>query len=342
MSMSMTIVTGASRAWTTTRRRDDDARVTTTGRRARRRDGVARAFASDEGENAAKKSEIALADVRKGRKIGSGSFGDVFEGAWRGRAVVLKEPRRLFGVYLGGGTFLEIEAENNRRLRGCASAATFLGVAGAYAYLVWEDEGRETLEDALGGGFASKLGCSTDEEAARKVAREMLKCVKDVHAKQFIHRDVKPNNLLITRGGKLKLIDFGGAADLKTGRNYDEDETVFDPTYGPPERYLKGKLSKVAKNKPDLFDAFSCGMTILQVSVPSFRKRGGMTAVRRDLKKFDYDCEAWRASLPERRQGEFAILDANSGAGWKVVCGLVAPRDNRMSVSKALSSPFCK
>ncbi|OUS45970.1 protein kinase, partial [Ostreococcus tauri] len=309
-----------------------------------------RAFASEDGENAAKRSEIALADVSRGRRIGSGSFGDVFEGALaNGRAVVLKEPRRgVLGMF-GSERFFVAEAENNRRLRGCASVATFLGVAGANAYLVWEDEGRKTLEEAFGTSFATELGCATEAAAAKKVAKECLKCVKDLHGRQMIHRDVKPNNLLIVKGGKLKLIDLGGAADLKTGRNYDEDETVFDPVYGPPERYLSGNYSGFAgvgswaKFKPDLFDAFSCGLTILQVSVPAFRKKGGLNGVRRELKRWNYDCEAWRASLSAQRQSEyFEILDANGQAGWKLVCGLVAERDSRMSVAKALSSPFCR
>jgi hypothetical protein len=53
------------------------------------------------------------------------------------------------------------------------------------------------------------------------------------------------------------------------GTNYSPDETVFDPVYGPPEKYLdvKGVGSFLglgaavgwAQSKPDLFDAFSCG-----------------------------------------------------------------------------------
>jgi serine/threonine protein kinase len=202
----------------------------------------------------------------------------------------------------------------------------------------------------------------SDEQAARKVAKGLLQAVKGLHDRGVIHRDVKPNNVLLVGSGggmfggfggggsgKLKLIDLGGAADLRTGANYDESETVFDPTYGPPERYISGnKFGGLlgglgwAKDKPDLFDAFSCGMTILQVSCPSMRKKGGMNGVRKELKTWAYDCEAWRASLPERRQSDFAILDANGGAGWKLVCGLVAQKSKRITVAKALSSPFCR
>ena len=317
-----------------------------------------RAFFGARGDDGSREEgkvgEMSLADVSRGKKIGRGSFGDVYEGSVGSRRVVLKESRG------GGGEFFESEAANNRRVRGFDGVATFVGVAGANAYLVWEDEGRETLEDCFGGafglgggggGFARKLGCRSDAAAARKVAKECLKAVKGLHDRGLIHRDVKPGNLLITRRGqRLKLIDLGGAADLRTGNNFDESETIFDPVYGPPERYITGKFGGGGlgmnvgwgKNKPDLFDSFSCGMTILQVSVPAFRKKGAMKAVRRDLKRWCYDCEAWRASLSERQQEDFAILDDDNGAGWKLVCGLVSNKGTRMSVSKALSSPFCR
>ena len=62
---------------------------------------------------------------------------------------------------------------------------------------------------------------------------------------------------------------------LPAGTNYAADETVFDPTYGPPEKYLEvkgvgglGAAFGWVQAKPDLFDAFSCGMTILQAGLP--------------------------------------------------------------------------
>ena len=83
-------------------------------------------------------------------------------------------------------------------------------------------------------------------------------------------------------------------------------------------------------------------MVIMQVSCQSMRKKNGMAGVRRELKIWAYDLPMWRASLPDRRQGDFAILDANNEAGWKLVCGLCAQKDKRMSVSQALGSPFCR
>ena len=202
--------------------------------------------------------------------------------------------------------------------------------------------------------MAAAMGVGDESRAVRAFSKQLLQAVKSVHDAGVVHRDVKPDNILFARGGlgskpAIKLIDFGGAADLRTGVNYSKDETVFDPVYGPPEKYLDvsgvgslfGSSLGWAKAKPDLFDAFSCGMVILQVACPSLRK-GKPGGTKRDLDIYAYDAQAWRDSLPERRQADFAILDENGGQGWDLVCGLLAQRKKRTSVAQAIGHPFCR
>jgi serine/threonine protein kinase len=48
---------------------------------------------------------------------------------------------------------------------------------------------------------------------------------------------VKPLNIIASeRDGRLKLIDLGAAADLRTGTNYSPEESILDPMYCPPEQ----------------------------------------------------------------------------------------------------------
>jgi serine/threonine protein kinase len=327
------------------------------------------AYEQADTDGEAVKVDIPMADVSRGKKIGSGSFGDVFEGTWKGQRVILKE-RKMTGP---GKKYFDAEAALNRRLKSAKGVAPFLGVAGANAFLVWKDEGRNTLDAVLGGGsggglslfggggggggIAAAMGVGDESRAVRLFAKQLLQAVKSVHDAGVVHRDVKPDNILFAQSGSkltgskpvIKLIDLGGACDLRTGVNYSKDETVFDPVYGPPEKYLDvsgvgslfGSSLGWAKAKPDLFDAFSCGMVILQVACPSLRK-GKPGSTKRDLDIYAFDAQAWRDSLPERRQADFAILDENGGQGWDLVCGLLAQRKKRTSVAQAIGHPFCR
>ncbi len=52
------------------------------------------------------------------------------------------------------------------------------------------------------------------EDEARFYLAEIASGLRDLHTLGFVHRDVKPENVLITRSGHIKLVDFGSAARL--------------------------------------------------------------------------------------------------------------------------------
>jgi serine/threonine protein kinase len=51
------------------------------------------------------------------------------------------------------------------------------------------------------------------ETVARFYIAEMITCIEAAHALKCIHRDVKPDNFLISASGHLKISDFGLAFD---------------------------------------------------------------------------------------------------------------------------------
>ncbi len=76
------------------------------------------------------------------------------------------------------------------------------GVKHTYAYLVME------YVDGLELSKLVARGPLKVPEAIR-VTKELLSAVEFAHNKGIIHRDIKPDNIMLTRSGKVKVLDFG-------------------------------------------------------------------------------------------------------------------------------------
>ena len=109
-------------------------------------------------------------------------------------------------------------------------------------YLVCELLEGETLRDRLHTGRLSV------EEAVR-IAHQIAEGLVAAHAKGIIHRDLKPENIFLTRGGPVKILDFGLARF--SGRRRETDQGVLLGTLGymSPEQ-LRGEP---ADERSDLF-----------------------------------------------------------------------------------------
>lgn len=71
------------------------------------------------------------------------------------------------------------------------------------------------MEYMVGGDFLGLLLREDilDENVAKWYLAEMILCIEETHKMHWIHRDVKPDNFLITASGHLKISDFGLAFD---------------------------------------------------------------------------------------------------------------------------------
>ncbi|XP_027334391.1 serine/threonine-protein kinase STN8, chloroplastic-like isoform X2 [Abrus precatorius] len=119
-------------------------------------------------------------------------------------------------------------------------------------WLVWKFEGDRTLADYMKDrNFPSNLesvmfgrvlqGVDSLKRNAliiKQIMRQIITSLRKIHDTGIVHRDVKPANLVVTKRGQIKLIDFGAATDLRIGKNYVANVTLFDPDYCPPELYV--------------------------------------------------------------------------------------------------------
>lgn len=71
--------------------------------------------------------------------------------------------------------------------------------------------------------------------------KKTIIAVTKLHSIGIVHRDIKPDNLLITTSSEIKIIDFGAAVDLSTGINFNPLYGMLDPRYSPPEELVLPK-----------------------------------------------------------------------------------------------------
>lgn len=101
----------------------------------------------------------------------------------------------------------------------------------ATAYMVMEYLDGSTLK-----AYLKEHEGKIPAEQALKYIRPIIEALQKVHESGMIHRDISPDNIMLTKEGKVKLIDFGSARALTR----DENQTftiMLKHGYAPPEQY---------------------------------------------------------------------------------------------------------
>lgn len=99
------------------------------------------------------------------------------------------------------------------------------------AYIVMEFVEGETLKE-----FLKRNGGRTNPDNIFTMMQPLMKSLIEVHKKGIIHRDISPDNIMITSDSQVKLLDFGAARDVSNGGNKSLS-IQLKPGYAPEEQY---------------------------------------------------------------------------------------------------------
>lgn len=119
---------------------------------------------------------------------------------------------------------------------------------------------QEFIDGVTWNDFFSKNNISKKETF--RILGELCDALTYIHNKQIVHRDIKPNNILITRDGHhVKLIDFGLA-------DKDDFDILKEPAgttaFASPEQQKRNKID----NRSDIY---ALGKIIQDISYQSFK-----------------------------------------------------------------------
>jgi len=184
--------------------------------------------------------------------LGEGGFGSVFLGRdpQLGRRVAIKVPRHQDG--LDNRSFLE-EARRVAQLRHPSIATVFdVGQHGSRVYIVSDYVEGVNLSQWL-------QQESYDWRRAVGLLIDLADALAHAHSLSTIHRDIKPNNIIITPEGRAVLLDFGLGLSDDAGREL-PGQIAGTPPYMSPEQ-AQGRA-----HRPDgCTDIFSLGVLMYRM-----------------------------------------------------------------------------
>ena len=121
-----------------------------------------------------------------------------------------------------------------------------------------------TLDDGPSGAFMERVVRGRDgrrppdEAKVRSTFAQLVRGLMALHAANKVHRDVKPSNVLVTRSGRVVLLDFGLVTNFISGEAAPDAGLVGTVGYMAPEQAARRRVGPEA-------DWYSVGAMLFEV-----------------------------------------------------------------------------
>ncbi|MGP3971566.1 Stk1 family PASTA domain-containing Ser/Thr kinase [Streptomyces sp. 6N223] len=126
------------------------------------------------------------------------------------------------------------------------------GTDAGYVYLVMEYVAGCTLRDLL------RERGALQPRAVLDIAEPMLAGLGAAHRAGLVHRDMKPENVLIGDDGRVKVADFGLVRGVDSHTSATTDEVLGTVAYLAPEQIERGQVDART-------DVFACGVLLYEM-----------------------------------------------------------------------------
>lgn len=149
--------------------------------------------------------------------------------------------------------------ERFRREAQICARLDHINIVKIYDYRAGSDQTWLSMEWVEGNSLAGAmqkglLGAVNLED----ISQQLFSALDYAHSAGVLHRDIKPDNIMCTVDGKIKLTDFGLATLHHLPQVTQQDEAVGSPAYMAPE-ILKGQPAS------EQSDLFSVGVTMFEL-----------------------------------------------------------------------------
>ncbi len=190
-----------------------------------------------------------------GRVLGQGGFGITyvaFDSQLQARVAVKEYMPSDIATRVEGTTvsiMMDTRAEDftygaERFQEEARTLAKFIGhpnIAGVSSYFDQNDTSYFVMDYIEGVSFKSYIannGGKVSVDETLNVMIPVLRALTAVHAEGFIHRDVTPDNIYISKDGNVKLLDFGSAR-YSIGDKSKSLDVILKVGYAPKEQYIR-------------------------------------------------------------------------------------------------------